>query len=62
MQERGVRVIFTEPQFAQAEARALAEATGASIFTLHSDALTPQVPSYLELIRSNGRTMCEAFR
>jgi len=62
MRERGVRVIFTEPQFAQAEARALAEATGASIFTLHSDALTPQVPSYLELIRSNWRTMCEAFR
>lgn len=62
MRERGVRVIFAEPQFAQAEARALAEATSATIFTLHSDALTPQVASYEELIRSNGRTMCEAFR
>jgi zinc/manganese transport system substrate-binding protein/zinc transport system substrate-binding protein len=62
MRERGVRVIFTEPQFAQTEARALAEATGARVFTLHSDALTPQVASYLALIERNGQTMCEAFR
>lgn len=62
MRELEVRVIFAEPQFTQAEARALAEATGAAVFTLHSDAFTPQVASYLELIRSNGRTMCEAFR
>jgi zinc transport system substrate-binding protein len=62
MRERGVRVIFTEPQFAQAEARALAEATGARVFTLYSDALTPQVASYLALIQHNGQTMCEAFR
>lgn len=62
MRERGVRVVFSEPQFAQLEARALAEATGATVFTLHSDALTPQVSSYVELIRSNGRVMCEAFR
>ncbi len=62
MRERGVQVIFSEPQFSQLEARALAEATGARVFTLHSDALTPQVNSYVELIRSNGRTMCEAFK
>lgn len=62
MREREVQVIFSEPQFSQLEARALAEATGAKVFILHSDALTPQVSSYLELIRSNGRTMCEAFR
>lgn len=62
MRERGVRVIFTEPQFAQTEARALAEATGARVFTLHSDALTPKVASYLALIERNGQTMCEAFR
>lgn len=62
MRERGVRAIFAEPQFAQAEARALAEATGARVYTLYSDALTPQVASYLALIERNGQTMCEAFR
>lgn len=61
MRERGVRVIFTEPQFTQTEARALAEATGARVFTLYSDALTPQVDSYLALIQHNGQTLCQAF-
>jgi zinc/manganese transport system substrate-binding protein/zinc transport system substrate-binding protein len=62
MRERGVQVIFTEPQFAQTAARALAEATGARVFTLYSDTLTPQVASYLALIQHNGQTLCQAFR
>ncbi len=62
MRGQGVRVIFTEPQFSPSEARALAEATGARLYTLHSDALTPQVSSYLALLRSNGQTLCQAFR
>ncbi len=62
MRAQGVAVIFTESQFSPSEARALAEATGARLYTLHSDALTPQVNSYLALLRSNGQTLCQAFR
>ncbi len=62
MRRQGVQAIFTEPQFSSSEARALAEATGARLYTLHSDALTPQVNSYLALIRSNGQALCQAFR
>lgn len=61
MRQEGVRVIATEPQFSAAQARALAEATGARVITLLSDTLTPQVPTYLALLSHNGRALCEAF-
>ncbi|RDI96562.1 zinc ABC transporter substrate-binding protein [Meiothermus sp. QL-1] len=62
MRQLGVRVIAAEPQFAPREARALAEATGARVVTLFSDTLTREVPTYLALLRHNGRALCEAFR
>lgn len=61
IKQEGVQVIATEPQFAAGEARALAEATGARVITLLSDTLTPQVPTYLELLRFNGMSLCTAF-
>lgn len=61
MQQERVRLIATEPQFADAEARAMAEATGARIIMLLSDTLTPQVPGFLAMLRHNGRVLCEAF-
>lgn len=62
MKRQGVRVIFAEPQFPKAEARALAEATGARVGLIYSDAFDASVNTYLKLIRANGKAVCEAFR
>jgi zinc/manganese transport system substrate-binding protein/zinc transport system substrate-binding protein len=62
MKRQGVRVVFAEPQFSQAEARALAEATGAQVKLIYSDAFDASVNTYLKLIRANGKAVCEAFR
>jgi zinc/manganese transport system substrate-binding protein/zinc transport system substrate-binding protein len=57
-----VRTVFTEPQFSPAEAKALAEATGAKVGRIYSDAFDAQVNTYLGLIRWNGRVVCQSFR
>ncbi|MER3442998.1 MAG: zinc ABC transporter substrate-binding protein [Meiothermus sp.] len=62
MKKQGVKVVFAEPQFSQAEARALAEATGARVKLIYSDAFDATVNTYLKLIRANGKAVCEAFR
>ncbi|RIH82612.1 metal ABC transporter substrate-binding protein [Calidithermus roseus] len=62
MKKQGVKVVFAEPQFPQAEARALAEATGARVRLIYSDAFDANVNTYLKLIRANGKAVCEAFR
>lgn len=62
MKSQGVRTVFTEPQFSPAEAQALAEATGAKVGRIYSDAFDPQVNTYLDLIRWNGRVVCESLR
>jgi zinc/manganese transport system substrate-binding protein/zinc transport system substrate-binding protein len=61
MKTRGVKVIFAEPQFSPTEAKALAEATGAKIGRVYSDAFDDQVNTYLGLIRANGKAVCESF-
>ncbi|HEU4742681.1 MAG TPA: metal ABC transporter substrate-binding protein [Meiothermus sp.] len=62
MNAQGVRTVFTEPQFSPAEAKALAEATGAKVRRIYSDAFDAQVNTYLGLIRWNGRVVCQSFR
>lgn len=62
MKKEGVRVIFVEPQFAQGQARALAEATGARIVRIYSDAFDNAVNSYLKLLQANGQALCTAFK
>lgn len=62
MKKENVRVIFAEPQFSQGEARALAEATGARIVRIYSDAFDNTVNTYLKLIQANGQAICQAFR
>ncbi|MCX7783488.1 MAG: metal ABC transporter substrate-binding protein [Meiothermus sp.] len=62
MKNENVRVIFVEPQFAQGPARALAEATGARIARIHSDAFDNTVRTYPGLIQTNGQAICQAFR
>lgn len=62
MKKEGVRVIFVEPQFSQGQARALAEATGARIVRIYSDAFDNTVNSYLKLLQANGQALCTAFK
>lgn len=62
MKKEGVRVIFVEPQFSQSQARALAEATGARIVRIYSDAFDQTVNSYLKLIQANGQAVCSALK
>ena len=62
LEQEQVRVIISEPQFGEGEVRALAEASGARVVRLYSDALTREVPTYLDLLRHNGQALCEAFR
>lgn len=62
MKKEGARVIFVEPQFSQSQARSLAEATGARIVRIYSDAFDRMVDSYLELIQANGQAICTAFK
>lgn len=62
MKKEGVRVIFAEPQFAQGQARALAEATRARIVRIYSGAFDNTVNSYLKLIEANGQALCTAFK
>jgi len=62
MKKENVRVIFTEPQFSQSQARALAEATGARIARIYSDAFDRTVNTYLKLIQANGQAICQVFR
>lgn len=62
MKKEGVRVILVEPQFSQGQARALAEATGARIVRIYSDAFDNTVNSYLKLLQANGQALCAAFK
>ncbi|MFN3392391.1 MAG: metal ABC transporter substrate-binding protein [Meiothermus ruber] len=62
MKREGVRVILVEPQFSQGQARALAEATGARIVRIYSDAFDNTVNSYLKLIQANGQAICIALK
>lgn len=62
MKKQGVKVVFAEPQFSPAEAQALAQATGAKVGRIYSDAFDPQVHTYLDLIRWNGRVVCQSFK
>lgn len=62
MKQKQVKALFAEPQYHQAEARALAEATGAKVERIYSDAFDDRVNTYLKLLSSNGQAICEAFR
>lgn len=61
MKAQGVKVIFAEPQFSSAEAKVLAEATGSRVRRIYSDAFDERVSTYLDLIRANGKAVCESF-
>jgi zinc/manganese transport system substrate-binding protein/zinc transport system substrate-binding protein len=62
MKEKGVKTVLAEPQFSSAEARSLAEATGAKVGLIYSDAFDSKVNTYLGLLKANGQAACSAFK
>lgn len=62
MKKQGVRTVFAEPQFSVAEAQALAEATGAKVGRIYSDAFDDKVNTYLRMIRANGQAVCQSLQ
>lgn len=57
-------VIFSEPQISAGDRylRALAQEVGARVRVLYSDSLSRELPTYLEMMEYNGRTLREALR
>ncbi len=57
-------VVFTEPQLNAGSRymRALAQEVGAEVFTLYSDSLTAEVPTYVDLMEYNLQVLVEALR
>lgn len=56
-------VVFSEAQLTSGTryVQALANEVGAEIYTLYSDSLSPDVPTYLEMMKYNMRTLVEAL-
>ncbi len=59
--ERGVRVIFTEQLESTADADALAARLGVEVVPLVTDALTADTASYTEMMRTNATLIAEAL-
>jgi len=57
-------VVFTEPQISSGTRymQALAREAGAAVHVLYSDSLTSEVPTYLQMMAYNLRTLVEAWR
>jgi zinc/manganese transport system substrate-binding protein/zinc transport system substrate-binding protein len=62
MKAQNIKTIFAEPQFPKNEARALAEATGAKVGLIYSDAFDDTVNTYLKLLAANGKAVCASFQ
>lgn len=61
IQERGVPTIFAEPQVNARFAQALAKEAGVRVGILYTDALTEDVPTYIEMMRANGRALVDGL-
>ncbi|AFV77365.1 ABC-type metal ion transport system, periplasmic component/surface adhesin (plasmid) [Thermus oshimai JL-2] len=60
--ERGLDLFLSEPQFPRARAGALAKELGVPLVVVYTDALDDRVPTYLDLLRHNRKTLCEAVQ
>lgn len=58
------RVMFTEPQVSigQRYAEAAVKEVGGRLFTFFTGSLTASVPTYIEMMRHNGRVLLEALQ
>lgn len=58
----GIKAIFAEPQINSTFAHSLAREARIRVAFLYSDALTSEVPSYIELMRYNANSLVEALQ
>lgn len=55
--DRRIPAVYAEPQFSSQVLRRIADASGAQVLALYSDALTTDVPTYIDLMRANARAI-----
>lgn len=55
--DRHIPAVYAEPQFSSQVLRRVADASGAQVLALYSDALTGDVPTYIDLMRANARAI-----
>ncbi|REJ32980.1 MAG: zinc ABC transporter substrate-binding protein, partial [Bacillota bacterium] len=61
IQERGVPTVFAEPQVNPRFIEALAREAGVGVGILYTDALTDEVPTYIEMMRTNVRALVDGL-
>lgn len=62
IQSLGVRAIFAEPQINPRFAQSLASEAGVRVGFLYSDSLTPDVPTYIDMMRHNALELVRLLR
>ena len=58
----GIPAVFAEPQFRQDVLEQAARDTGVRVGTIYSDALDDKVPTYIEMMRFNAKSLSEHLR
>lgn len=58
----GVKALFAEPQINPRLAQTLSQEAGIAVGILYSDALTAEVPTYIDMMRFNARSLVEALQ
>lgn len=61
IESRGVRTIFAEPQVNPRFVQALAREANIDVAILYTDALTDDVPTYVEMMRTNARALVDGL-
>jgi ABC-type Zn uptake system ZnuABC Zn-binding protein ZnuA len=62
MQAEGIPAVFAEPQFRQDVLEQAARDTGIRVGTIYSDTLDDKVPTYIEMMRFNAKSLAEHLR
>ena len=57
-----IPAVFTEPQFRQELLERAARDAGAVLAVIYSDTLDESVPTYIEMMRFNAKTLAEHLK
>jgi len=61
IEQRGVPTVFAEPQVNPRFIEALAREAGVGVGVLYTDALTDDVPTYIDMMRANARALVDGL-
>jgi ABC-type Zn uptake system ZnuABC Zn-binding protein ZnuA len=62
IKENGIPALFVEPQFPSEVVQQAARDAGVKVGTIYSDALDAQVPTYIDMMRFNARSLADHLR